>query len=274
MPEGPEIRRAADEIEQAIARQPLTGVLFAFEHLKPYESKLAAAEVVAVETKGKAMMIRFSNQLTIYSHNQLYGQWFVRKAHSYPQTNRQLRLSIHTAKKSALLYSASEILVLTEPELVAHPFIRRSGPDVLSEAVTVEQVADRFLEPRFARRQMASLLLDQAFLCGLGNYLRSEILFVAKIHPLLRPIHCTPAQIAKVAEAAIAIPYQSYQYQGITNDLTLADQLRQQGYSRQAYRHFVFGRDGQPCFICGTHIIKAEFAGRRCYYCPNCQAEG
>lgn len=271
MPEGPEIRREADSIEKAIAQQPITEVFFAFEHLKPYEQKLASDRVLQVQTRGKAMLIRFQNTLTIYSHNQLYGKWMVRSAHSYPQTNRQLRLAIHTAKKSALLYSASDIEVLTEPEVSLHPFLSRLGPDVLDQQTTALQILERLQSKTFHRRSFASLLLDQGFLCGLGNYLRSEVLFVAKIHPSLRPMNCSAGQRMALAEAAIALTSQSYQTGGITNDLQLATTLKLQGYRRHEYRHYVFNREGHPCFVCGTSIVKEMLGGRRCYFCPTCQ---
>ncbi len=144
MPEGPEIKRAADEIAKAIAHQPLTGIFFAFEHLKPYESILVKEPIWAVQPKGKALLIRFQNQLSIYSHNQLYGKWFIQKNGVYPSTNRQLRLAIHSQKKSALLYSASDISVLTIEQVAVHPFLSRLGPDVLDDATTLEQVRERF----------------------------------------------------------------------------------------------------------------------------------
>ena len=40
MPEGPEIRRAADKLHRAIAGHIATDVFFAFDHLKPYEEEL------------------------------------------------------------------------------------------------------------------------------------------------------------------------------------------------------------------------------------------
>ena len=40
MPEGPEIRRAADSLEAAIKGKPLTDVWFAFPQLKPFEAPL------------------------------------------------------------------------------------------------------------------------------------------------------------------------------------------------------------------------------------------
>lgn len=273
MPEGPEIKLAADRIAKAIVDQPIQGIFFAFDHLKSYETALAQARVVSVKPRGKALLTRFSNQLSIYSHNQLYGVWYVRKREDYPETQRQLRLAIHTPKKSALLYSASDICVLNDDEVAAHPFLRRLGPDVLDDRVTVEEVRDRLLDKRFARRSFPTLLLDQQFLCGLGNYLRSEILFVAGVDPLARPIDCSSDQIQRLAEAAIALPRQSYTTRGITNDLAIAQSLKAQGLPRRLYRHWVFGRQGQACYRCGTTIVKDIAGGRRVYFCPHCQPE-
>lgn len=272
MPEGPEIKRAADKIARAIAHRPTTSMFFAFNHLKPYEAILQGREVVAVQTKGKAMLIRFDNQLSIYSHNQLYGVWMVRSAHDYPHTTRQLRLAIHNTQKSALLYSASDIAVLDEVAVMHHPFLSKLGPDVLDETTTVEQVAARFQDPKFHRRSLAALLLDQRFLCGLGNYLRSEVLFVARVHPQLSARQCTLNQIVELAKASIQISRQSYLTKGITNDLQLVEQLKAEGKRRVAYRHWVFGREHQPCYRCGTLVVKEMLAGRRLYYCPSCQA--
>lgn len=271
MPEGPEIKIAADEIANAIALQPITEIFFAFEHLKPYEKILAQQLVTAVDTKGKGMLIRFNNGLNIYSHNQLYGKWMIRNAYDYPKTKRQLRLAIHNQQKSALLYSASDIEVLDEDAIALHPFLSRLGLDVLDSKTTVNDIKARLLNKSFHRRRFTSLLLDQGFLAGLGNYLRSEILFVARVHPTLRPVDCSQKQISALAKAAIAVPQQSYQTQGITNDLKLVQRLKQQGYSRQDYRHWVFGREERPCYICNTPIIKVS-AGRRYYYCPQCQS--
>ena len=272
MPEGPEIKRAADQVAKAIVQKPIVSVFFAFDHLKPYETTLAAEPIVSVRSRGKALLIRFDNQLSIYSHNQLYGRWYICPAQTYPNTNRQLRLAIHTVKKSALLYSASDIAVLNDDEIAGHPFLRQLGPDVLAAETTLEEIRSRFLDKRFARRGLTGLLLDQHFLCGLGNYLRSEVLFVARVPPVLRPIDCTADQIERLAAAAIAVTQQSYVTKGITNSLEIAASLKQKGYSRREFRHYVFNRQGKACFVCGTAIVKTIAAGRRIYHCPQCQA--
>ncbi len=269
MPEGPEIRRAADQILLALRPFLVEEVYFSFSHLKPYAASLEGQRVREVATRGKAMLIRFSNDLHVYSHSQLYGRWMVRTAHQYPKTNRQLRLAIHNRKKSVFLYSASDIEVLTEAQIARHPYLVSLGPDVLS--AKPDEVLKQVQAKRYRRRQFGSLLLDQRFLAGIGNYLRSEILFVASVHPQLRPIDCSDDQLEKLAQAAIRIPQQSYRYDGITYDLVEARALKAKGQRRRQYRHWVFNRENRPCRICGQSVVKDVAAGRRVYYCPACQ---
>lgn len=272
MPEGPEIRIAADKIQRAIRPRPTTGVFFAFDHLKPFESELTGCRVTEVETRGKAMLTHFDNGLSVYSHNQLYGKWMVRKAHDYPETNRQLRFAIHNEKKSALLYSASDIQILSSPqEIETHPFLSKLGPDVLKKGLTPETLLAHLQSKKHSRRRLSTLYLDQHFLAGIGNYLRSEILFVARLHPQLRPIDCTEKQLYQLAKASIEISYQSYKYKGVTNDLDLANRLKADGLRYRDYRYWVFGRVNKPCYICATPIVKEMINNRRIYYCPTCQ---
>ena len=276
MPEGPEIRIAADKIEKAVRDRPTTEVFFAFDHLKPFEADLTGCKVTQVETRGKAMLTHFDNGLSVYSHNQLYGQWMVRKAHSLPDTNRQLRFAIHNDKKSALLYSASDIQILSSPsEIENHPFLSKLGPDVLSASLKPKALQTLLKSKTHHRRRLSTLYLDQHFLAGIGNYLRSEILFVARLHPYLRPIDCTDKQLLKLAQASIEVTYQSYRYKGVTNDLDLANELKAKGAAYRDYRYWVFGRVDQPCYACGTPVVKEMVSSRRIYYCPHCQpAEG
>ncbi|AZB42734.1 endonuclease VIII [Bacillus sp. FJAT-42376] len=271
MPEGPEIRRAADQIEAAVMNAPILEVFFGLEPLQEYESLFQGAQLKKIETKGKAMLIRFDNGYTVYSHNQLYGKWFIRSSYTYPKTNRQLRMAIHTEKKSALLYSASDILVMTDKEADKHPFILKAGPDLLNDEVTADELVKRFVSTSFCKRKWVSLLLDQSFIAGIGNYLRSEILFEARIHPDLRPADCSLEQLKQAAESALRLTWRSYETGGITADPELAARLKKEGVKRSSYRHWVFNREGEHCRICGAHIKKTMAASRRIYYCPDCQ---
>ena len=271
MPEGPEIRHIADQLQQAIGDEDCVEISFAFEHLKVFEAELTGQRVQGVTSQGKALLTRFSGGWTIYSHNQLYGRWMVRKAYQYPDTSKQLRLAIHTRRKSALLYSASDIEVIRTEEEHKHPFLKKLGPDVLDDSCRVEDVRKRLDLPEFRQKQLGTLLLDQGFLAGLGNYLRSEVLFLAGLQPHLKPRQCDPVQLNLLAQACVGVTRQSYRTNGITNDLKLAEALKQQGVPRAHFRHWVFARAGRPCWKCQAPIERTSSGSRRLYFCPNCQ---
>ncbi len=273
MPEGPEIRRAADEIEKALAGQVLERVCFAAATLKGWESRLRGLELLSVDTIGKHMLCRLEDGTRIYSHNQLYGRWWVVGRDDYPDTQRSLRLALHSRTSSALLYSASDIDVIRGEDLDAYPRLAGLGPDPLHPGVDAASVAVRLTAPRYCRRGIAGLLLDQAFLAGLGNYLRSEILFSARVDPRSSPADCSHASIRRLSRAAVVIPRRSYRTGGVTNPAARARQLKSLGWSRDAYRFAVFGRQGQPCHECGEAIQRLRMAGRRLYFCPRCQRD-
>ena len=107
MPEGPEIRRAADRVAAALEGRVADDVFFAFDELKRFESRLAGRQVSEVTSRGKAMLTRFDGGLTVYSHNQLYGRWYVVRRGRLPRTRRQLRFAVTAGDRRALLYSAS-----------------------------------------------------------------------------------------------------------------------------------------------------------------------
>lgn len=261
MPEGPEIRRAADRLEEAIIGKPLTDVWFAFPQLKTYENALIGETVTAIETRGKALLTHFSNGLTLYSHNQLYGVWRVVKTGSEPQTQRVLRVRLGCANQTILLYSASDIEMHNSDTLAAHPFLQRIGPDVLDMTLSEEEVRERLLSPRFRRRQFSGLLLDQAFLAGLGNYLRVEILWEAALAPQHRAQDLTAAQLQRLAQALLAIPRHSYRMRGTMKS----------AHHGAAFSFKVFHRAGKPCERCGGTIEKTTLSSRPFYWCPGCQ---
>jgi len=270
MPEGPEIRRAADRLERSILNQPLRAVHFAFDHLKCFEPMLAAAQIERVETRGKAMLTHFDNGYAVYSHNQLYGRWYAVKAGQPARTTRSLRFAVYGLRHDILLYSASDIDVLTAPAIEQHPFLRKLGPDVLNPALSEDQIAQRLVDPRFARRRLADLLLDQSFLAGIGNYLRSEILHAAGLLPTRKAGTLNESERDTLATAVLGICQRAYLHAGITNDLALAARLKAQDVSFGRRRHAVFEREALPCYQCNTQIQRAEM-NRRVFWCSVCQ---
>ena len=224
MPEGPEIKRVADELAAVLVGEKVVEVTFAFAHLKGYEKELTGRRVRQVRPRGKALLTEFNGGLTIYSHNQLYGRWVIVERGQIPQTDRQLRLALHTKEHACLLYSASDIELLDKEGVACHSFLNRLGPDVL-------ETTEKSMGP-----------LDKK-------------------------------QRAALAQQTLRLTRQSYKTEGVTNDLKSYKILRRAGRSFAQSRYWVFDREGEPCYECGTAVVKTSVSGRRLYYCLRCQVE-
>lgn len=269
MPEGPEIRRAADRLAAAVVGEPLRSAWFAFPALKPYEAQLQGRRIDAIVPHGKALLTRFDHGWTLYSHNQLYGVWKIATPGERPDTGRSLRVALETERSAILLYSASDIEMWRSDEIHRHPFLVKLGPDVLDTALTPAMVAARLRDPRFGGRALGGLLLDQGFLAGMGNYLRSEVLFAAGLLPERKPSGLTASQIKTLARELLAIPRRSYATRGIEPASGMrGDYLTD---TPEGFRFLVFDREGQPCPQCGQRIVRQETGSRRLYLCRRCQ---
>jgi endonuclease-8 len=271
MPEGPEIRRAADRLARVLVDNELARVFFKFPRLKRFQRALTGERVTAVDTHGKALLTRFSNGLVLFSHNQLYGRWYVTRGRQTPKTNRSLRAALYTTDHSALLYSASSIDVLAADDVPSHPFVSRLGPDILDPRLTAEQIAERLTAKQFRGRSLGALLLDQGFLAGNGNYLRSEILFFSGLSYGAKPASLSAASRRRLGRQILALAGRSYRTGGITNPPSRVAALKAAGLTRSKYRFAVFGRAGAPCYACGTPIERCNVGSRRLYFCANCQ---
>ncbi len=271
MPEGPEIHRAADRVRKAILDQPAVEVFFGLPQLAALAEGLTGQRVVSVTAHGKAMLTGFEDGRAVFTHNQLYGRWYVAKAGTRPHTRRSLRFMVETTDKAALLYSASTIEVLSEDDLPHHPFLSKLGPDPLHREVTARRIARQLEDRAFRGRSLGALLLDQSFVAGLGNYLRSEILHAAGLLPDQRPRDLAPPAMLRLAKAILSVTRRSYRTGGITNEPATVTRLKAAGWPRRAYRHWVFGRGGRPCHRCGSTVQQQTVAGRRLYLCAGCQ---
>ena len=75
MPEGPEVRRAADRIEKAVAGKSITAMDMEHPALEGAERWLYGAVLQRVQTFGKGFALCFDCGYAIYVHLQLYGVW-------------------------------------------------------------------------------------------------------------------------------------------------------------------------------------------------------
>jgi formamidopyrimidine-DNA glycosylase len=139
------------------------------------------------------------------------------------------------------------------------------GPEPLSRSFTVERFAERL-----ARRsaKLKSLLLDQAFIAGVGNIYADEALWRARLHPLRAADTLTPDEVRRLHRSIRHVLRQ-----GIANrGSSFSDYVDARGAEGgNAERLSVYRRTGEPCYRCGRPIERIVVGQRSTHFCPRCQ---
>ncbi|MEC7601920.1 MAG: endonuclease VIII [Candidatus Thermoplasmatota archaeon] len=271
MPEGPEIRRAADRISKKIVGKEIHSLTLIYPPIVEFQEILQQSQIESITTRGKAMLIRFDCDLTMYSHNQLYGRWTVNRRSTEMKWNRSLRVEFLTDNFAVRLWSATDIEIIPTSKEEDHPFISKLGPDILDDSCTPSLIFDRLKSKKFCNRNASSLMLDQSFLAGIGNYLRSEILHQSGVHPNAKPRLISDKKLQHWAETTKNLSKLSYDTGGFTVSEKVALAGKQRGEPKRAYRHSAFCRNGLLCHYCDAEIVRIRVANRRLDYCPKCQ---
>ena len=268
MPEGPETKRMVDTISRDLVNKKIISTKFYHKSLVSFpKTGLAVKEVVS---KGKAVVIRLNNNYSIITHNQLYGRWTSSRLATKIRHNRSLRIEFCTEKKAVRLWSATDISVFKTIHENHHPYIKNLGPDVLDITTTPELIFSRLISDKFKNRQFSGLLLNQRFISGLGNYLRSEILFYSNCMYDDKSSKLNTSQNKLLATNIKDVSMRAYNQKGNTifyDDLM----LKKLDKTIKNRRFMVFARKGHACYICENTIIKDQASSRRIYYCPQCQ---
>ena len=141
--------------------------------------------------------------------------------------------------------------------------VARLGPEPLE--VAFEDFAAA-LKRRKAR--IKALLLNQAFLRGLGNIYADEALFRAGIHPLAMAHRLRDPRPRRLYNAIVAVLREAIEAGGSSiSDYVDAEGRR--GFFQ--FSHRVYQRTGEPCLTCGTPIRRLLVAQRSSHFCPKCQ---
>lgn len=119
------------------------------------------------------------------------------------------------------------------------------------------------------RRAVKPLLLDQAFVAGLGNIYVDESLHRAGIHPLRRSDRVRPQEAQRLAGEIRAVLERAIAREGASFDTFYRTPEGREGGFQHEFR--VYDRAGQPCTTCGTPIVRIVVGQRGTHLCPACQ---
>ena len=121
---------------------------------------------------------------------------------------------------------------------------------------------------RGRKTPIKAALLDQKLLRGVGNIYADESLFRAGVRPRRRAASLTRAKLQKLYDSVREVLKEAIAAGGssISDYFNVEDEP-----GLFHLQHRVYGREGEPCLVCGTPIKRIVLGGRGTHYCPKCQ---
>lgn len=247
----------ARRLHEALAGRTLTRSDFRVPRLATAD--LTGDVVTETVSRGKHLLTRTKNGLTVHTHLRMDGSWRVRPSAEPLRDSHRIRLVLANDDWQAVGYQLGVVeLIRTneEPQVTGH-----LGPDLLGlDWDCAEAVRRLSAEPG---RPIGEALLDQRNLAGIGNVYKAELLFLRGVNPWRRT-----GEVANLDAMA-----------GLARRLLDANKDRPghitTGNTHRGQEHWVYGRRGRPCRRCGTSIRALDQGDgqqdRITYWCPSCQ---
>jgi endonuclease VIII len=293
MPEGNEIHRWAERHFSAFGGRPVRvdGPQGRFTDSAVIDGR-KLQRVMAV---GKHLGYDFGRDRILHVHLGLQGD-FTEGSGPLPAVRGALRLRMWNAaavKKAAGVdaskphrwYSEDDGSDNLAPEKVAWVELRgpmdcsvytqemwemlltRLGPDPLNG-----DGAKKFVERvKKSKKTIGELLMDQSVAAGIGNIFRAELLFRARLNPFTPGNKVEESRLRSIwKEAGVLMKAAMVDRRIVTTKPK--DRPHTKGQALKEETHYVYRRQGRPCFVCGTKILTEVMAGRNLFWCPVDQA--
>ncbi len=123
-----------------------------------------------------------------------------------------------------------------------------------------------------SRKSIGELLMDQTVAAGIGNIYRAELLYRARLSPFIAGNKVAEETLRSIWKEAGELMKAGMVDRRIVTTKP-ADRPHKKGQALKEEAHYVYRRNGRPCFVCGTTVLKKEMAGRNLFWCPTCQNE-
>jgi len=292
MPEGNEIHRWAERQTAAFAGRPVRvdGPQGRFTDATVIDGR-KLARVMAV---GKHLGYDFGKDRILHVHLGLQGD-FTEGSGPLPAVRGALRLRMWNARavkrvaeqgvsKRHGWYSEDDGTGHLAPEKIA--WVELRGP--MDCSIFTQEMWERLLErlgpdplngdgPQKAiakigksRKAIGALLMDQSVTAGIGNIYRAELLFRAKLNPFTPGNEVAEKLLRSIWKDARVLMKAGMVDRRIVTTKP-ADRPSRKGKALKEEAHYVYRRQGRPCFVCGTKILTEVMAGRNLFWCPTCQ---
>lgn len=280
MSEGPEIHRVAAKLHEELVGSRIVGIETRLKKAKAWIEEhpglLEDRAIRRVYAAGKNLLWELEGDIYFHFHLLMFGKirtYTLRHRVPYESTTRA---HIVTTSRQMLLINGQVFNIGIGEPFEQIPTLREIGPDICAVPFNRELFVERLTRPTNLDLEVAPVLLDQSVAAGVGNYLKSDILFECRINPWTLVGELAPQEISCLAETTPVVAQRALRNSGQTVTDEVMAQITEGGLrpARWSDKHWVFRQSSRPCRVCGT-IIKQKRQGpgdgRVTFFCPNCQ---
>jgi formamidopyrimidine-DNA glycosylase len=274
MPELPEVETVARDLRRHLlpdedgAGPVITGARIGWlrtlrdEDPARLVATVTGRRIERVGRRGKQLVIDLSDGAFLTVHLKMTGQLFVVPAALPRDPYERFALALDDGRELRFrdirkfgrlgLYGADD-----------DPF-DDIGPEPLDPRFTLREFRKRI---RGRRARLKPLLVDQAFIAGIGNIYADEALWRSRLHPLRSARSLRPADERRLYRDIVEILSEAVERRGSSID----DYTAPDGDGEMQERLDVYQRTGQPCRRCGRPIRRIVIGIRATHFCSFCQ---
>ena len=217
------------------------------------------ATVTRVDCKGKFIYILFDNGYSMWNTLGMSGSWS-------PVIGKHSRFKLNFKEGSAYFNDIRNFGTIKVTRSIddLNKKLSSLGPDMLSEDVSDELFKSQINQK--SKKTVTQVIMDQSVVSGVGNYLKSESLYLAQISPHRRISDLSDQEISDLNNAIKATIHSSYKSGGATIHTFLGFDGKEGEYSR---RFAVYNQKYDPV---GNKIVREQTQdGRTTFWVPEIQ---
>jgi formamidopyrimidine-DNA glycosylase len=276
MPELPEVEVVRRGLERGVAGRTIASV--DVHHPRAVRRHLAGAvdftdllqgqTVLAARRRGKYLWLPLDSGDAVVGHLGMSGQLLVVPADkptekhlhirfAFTDGGRELRfIDQRTFGGLAVVAGGADL-----PDTIAHIARDPLDPDFDDELFVTRL--------RKKTTGVKRALLDQTLISGIGNIYADEALWRARLHGGRPTDALTKPKVRELLAHARDVLNESLGEGGTSFD---ALYVSTEGVSGLFERRLnAYGREGEPCYRCGTPIRRESWMNRSSFSCPRCQ---
>lgn len=272
MPELPEVETVKNTLKPKLIGKRITDIKIYHDNIIEYPKKeeftkkIINQTIIDMDRYGKWLIFVLEDYYLL-SHLRMEGKYFFKEKEDELSKHEHVVITLNN--KEELRYH--DVRKFGKMLLIEKDKINKIGPLIeLGYEPWDKKLDTKYLKEKYQKKRLPikTVLLDQSIITGIGNIYADEILFLSRINPEKVSNKLNEKELESIIK---------------NTKIVLEDAIKQGGSTIRSYAsvdgvHGLFQqklnvhtKEGQPCNLCKTKIIKIKVGGRGTYYCPTCQ---